>query len=336
MQPSVQVYNVSGEAAGELPTPAVFSAPIRGDIVQFVHTNLAKNHRQPYAVNRYAGKESVAKSWGPGRAVARVPRKHGGIGSTTNMCRGGHMFNPTRVTRKWHRKVNVNMRRFAMVSALAACAVSAMVQARGHRIASVPSIPLVVDMPAPVHKTKEAIAILKAVGAYEDVLRCKESRKLRSGMGKMRNRRYVTKRGPLVVYKDEEVYEGFRNLPGVELMHVDRLNVLSLCPGGHMGRFVIWTKSAFAELPAIYGTKTEVSEKKSGYMIPRGVMTKTTNMHRILRTETVQASLRARKPEDMVKTPRFYRKINPLTNRRAHLRLNPHFKVVEKARAALK
>lgn len=36
--------------------PAVFKAPIRPDIVNFVHTNLRKNNRQPYAVSELAGK----------------------------------------------------------------------------------------------------------------------------------------------------------------------------------------------------------------------------------------------------------------------------------------
>ena len=35
--------------------PAVFKAPIRPDIVSFIHHEVAKNHRQPYCVNRDAG-----------------------------------------------------------------------------------------------------------------------------------------------------------------------------------------------------------------------------------------------------------------------------------------
>jgi hypothetical protein len=44
-----------------------------------------------------------------------------------------------------------------------------------------------------------------------------------------------------------------RNLPGVEVSSVDRLNLLQLAPGGHMGRFVIFTKSAFDRLDKIFG-----------------------------------------------------------------------------------
>lgn len=38
--------------------PAVFKAPIRPDVVNFVHTNMRKNNRQPYAVSELAG-ESI-------------------------------------------------------------------------------------------------------------------------------------------------------------------------------------------------------------------------------------------------------------------------------------
>ncbi len=60
------------------PLPAVFSAPIRPDIVQSVHTGMAKNKRQAYAVSEKAGEQTSAESWGTGRAVARIPRVSGG------------------------------------------------------------------------------------------------------------------------------------------------------------------------------------------------------------------------------------------------------------------
>jgi len=46
-----------------------------------------------------------------------------------------------------------------------------------------------------------------------------------------------------------------RNLPGVEVSSVERLNLLQLAPGGHLGRFVIFTKSAFDSLDKIYGER---------------------------------------------------------------------------------
>lgn len=80
-RPMVGVYGVSEDAqqrVGQTKLPGVFSAPIRNDIVKFVHTNIAKNKRQPYAVSFKAGHQTSAESWGTGRAVARIPRVRGG------------------------------------------------------------------------------------------------------------------------------------------------------------------------------------------------------------------------------------------------------------------
>ena len=70
-----------------------------------VHTGLAKNARQAYAVSYPAGMQTAAESWGTGRAVSRIPRVPGGgthragQGAFGNMCRGGHMYSPTKVRR---------------------------------------------------------------------------------------------------------------------------------------------------------------------------------------------------------------------------------------------
>jgi len=75
-RPVVSVYSreTGVEVTDSVPMPAVFTAPIRNDIVQFVHTNMAKNRRQAHGVFRLAGHQHSAESWGTGRAVARIPR----------------------------------------------------------------------------------------------------------------------------------------------------------------------------------------------------------------------------------------------------------------------
>jgi len=108
------------------------------------------NLRHPHGVFWRAGHQHSAESWGTGRAVSRVPRVSGGgthrsgQGAFGNMCRGGRMFSPIRTWRRWHRMINVNQRRYALVSALAASAVPGLVMARAHKIQQVAEIPLVV------------------------------------------------------------------------------------------------------------------------------------------------------------------------------------------------
>ncbi|KAI9751870.1 MAG: hypothetical protein M1815_000886 [Lichina confinis] len=67
-RPTVTVLSADGKPTGDTHTlPAVFKAPIRPDIVQFVHTGMAKNKRQPYAVSEKAGHQTSAESWGTGK-----------------------------------------------------------------------------------------------------------------------------------------------------------------------------------------------------------------------------------------------------------------------------
>lgn len=54
------------QAAADLIFLQVFNSPIRPDIVQTVHTGVAKNRRQPYAVSEKAGHQTSAESWGTG------------------------------------------------------------------------------------------------------------------------------------------------------------------------------------------------------------------------------------------------------------------------------
>jgi len=240
------------------------------------------------------------------------------------------MYSPTKTWRRWHRKINVNQRRFALASALAASALPALVLARGHKIDRVAEVPLVVasSNTKEVLKVKAAVALLKKLRAYDDVKKAKASRKIRRGVGKMRNRRYVSRRGPLVVYDHtkDNVSRGFRNVPGIDLCDVTRLNLLQLAPGGHLGRFVIWTSAAFEKLDAIYGTSTRPSQKVD-YRLPRAVIANP-DVTRIINSDEIQSKLRPVKRQ-----PRFsHLKKNPLTNVGALLKLNP-FAVTLKRRA---
>jgi len=296
-------------------------APIRPDIVQFVHTNMRKNARQAYAVNTEAGHQHSAESWGTGRAVARIPRVSGGGNSRSgqaafgNMCRKGRMFAPTRTWRKWHKRINTNQKRFAVASALAASALPALVMARGHKIEDVKEGPLVVDASIEaVQKTKEALALLTKIGAIADVEKAKASHALRTGQGKLRNRRYVARKGPLIVYAstDNTISRSFRNIPGVDLINVEKLNLLKLAPGGHVGRFIVWTRPAFEKLDAVYGAKKD-------YQLPSNVMANS-DLTRIINSEEIQTKLKAKKQG----TPRYRHKKNGLTNLGVRVKLNPY------------
>jgi len=327
-RPVVSVYqhDDADKKSGSLPMPHVLVTPLRPDLVRYIHTGMSKNKRQAYAVTAKAGYETAAESWGTGRAVARIPRAPGGgthragQGAFGNMCRGGGMFCPTKTWRRWHRRVPVTQKRHAVVSALAASALPPLVMARGHHIGNVAELPLVVTEGAEsVQKTKQAVEMLKQLGCEEEMTKVLDSKKVRAGKGKMRNRRYVMRRGPLVVYsEDNGISRAMRNIPGVETASVDRLNLLQLAPGGNMGRFIIWTEGAFKKLGQIYGTDKSSAPLKKDYRLPRAMM-ENADVARIINSTEVQSVLRAK-----LQAPKgFAVKKNPLINPMIMARLNP-------------
>lgn len=73
------------DSGNAFPLPDAMKVSIRPDIINFVHFNISKNSRQPYVVSRRAGRGA----------------------SESTYC-GGGMFTPTRIWRRWHRKIHAN------------------------------------------------------------------------------------------------------------------------------------------------------------------------------------------------------------------------------------
>lgn len=223
-------------------------------------------------------------------------------------------------------------RRFATTSALAASSIPSLLLARGHQISSVPEVPLVVDSKvfasAAISKTSAAAALLKSIGAGPDVEKVSNTRKVRAGKGKLRNRRYRQRRGPLIVYSPDEdgkeLVQAFRNIPGVETSSVFALNLLQLAPGGHLGRFIVWTSAAFAALDSIYGSTTVPSALKKDFLLPSNLIANA-DIGRLINSSEIQAVVRSAKGGALTKRSGVQKK-NPLKNKQVLLRLNPYAK----------
>lgn len=324
-----------GRSSGTALMPSVFTAPLRPDLVRYVFTNMAKNKRQAYGVAPNAGYQTSAESWGTGRAVSRIPRVPGGgthrAGQAAfgNMCRGGGMFAPNKTWRRWHRKINITEKRHAIATAIAATGLPSLVMARGHRVDAVPELPLVVsDSIQNITRTKDAAKMLEAVGCQADLDKVKDSKKVRCGRGKARNRRYTMRRGPLIIYKEDSgVTRAFRNIPGVELCHVDRLNLLKLAPGGSLGRLCVWSASAFKHLQELFGLMggCGTAALKKGYHLPRPLMANA-DIARIINSDEVQSVVRPAMPPPK----RRVQNKNLLTNHAVMCRVNPAAKTIKK------
>eukprot|EP00448_Togula_jolla_P004992 CAMPEP_0170604602 /NCGR_PEP_ID=MMETSP0224-20130122/19512_1 /TAXON_ID=285029 /ORGANISM="Togula jolla, Strain CCCM 725" /LENGTH=378 /DNA_ID=CAMNT_0010929519 /DNA_START=115 /DNA_END=1247 /DNA_ORIENTATION=- len=356
-RPVVSVYQFDNpsEKKCTLPMPVVLTCGLRPDLVRTVHRDMSKNKRQAYALMKKSGYDTAAESWGTGRAVARIPRVPGGgthragQGAFGNMCRGGGMAHPTVTWRRWHRRLNVKEKRHAVVSALAASTLPPVVMARGHRIGEVAELPLVItDGIESTQKTKQAYEILRKLGCGDELDRVLRSRKIRPGQGKSRNRRYVKRLGPLLVYaEDNGIVRAFRNIPGVETASVDRLNLLRLAPGGKFGRFLIWTEGAFKKLSDIYGTLKSGCPLKKNYRLPRALM-ENADVARLINSDEVQSVLRPKldppkkavTKKNPLSNPKVMAKLNPgflkkrLLRKQAHEKGTPEYELVQKAKKA--
>lgn len=99
------------------------------------------------------------------------------------------------------------------------------------------------------------------------------------------------------------------------------MNLLQLAPGGHVGRFCIWTQGAFEKLDALYGTYTQAASLKKDYVLPRPILTNP-DLPRLINSDEIQAVVRAA-GQKLTKRP-FTQRKNPLKNMGVMVRLNPY------------
>merc|ERR1711973_517802 len=141
---------------------------------------------------------------------------------------------------------------------------TALVMARGHRIDNVKSVPLIVEDSAVANctTTKAALNLLSDLNLNDELERC-ATKHTREGHLKLRMGRTKRRTGPLVVVSGSADVSGFANIPGVDVVSVDKLSVLDLAPGGVVGRLCIWTESSISSLEGLFGTSQLDSGIKS-------------------------------------------------------------------------
>jgi len=244
-----KVYGLTGEVVEEIELPDAFNEEFRPDVIRKAVHAIQSHRRQPYGPNPLAGTDYAWENWGPGYGYARVPRwKLGSRAVAVPQAVGGRRAHPPKVQKKWAEKINKKEMRKALRSALAATINEEIVRARNHVFeGELPKV--VVDDFENLKRTKDVIAVFKAIGVYADVERAKERKRYRAGKGKMRGRRFKVKKSVLVVVsKVSDVMKAAKNLPGVDVVLAKDLNVELLAPGGHAGRLTVYTKSAIVEL----------------------------------------------------------------------------------------
>lgn len=245
----VKVFNLEGKAAGSVKVPAVFSTPLRPDLVRKAVKVARANRRQRYGASPVAGERHSTESVGKGKGASRVPRlKQGSDAALAPSNVGGRRAHPPESRHFWKLQMNVKERRLAIASAIAATSQAETVKARGHKFADATQFPVVVtDDFVSSAKTAALAEALVKLGLGDDLTRAVEGTHERPGIGKLRGRRIRTPRSVLLVTADGKS-PGARNIPGVEVVSARNIGAEHLAPGGDMGRLTVYTKGAIAHL----------------------------------------------------------------------------------------
>ncbi len=243
--------------------PNQFSERVRDDLIKRAVLAIQNNTRQPYGADPDAGMKQIGKisrrrnnyKAAYGHGIGRCPRKimtrrgtrFNWVGAVAPGTVAGRRAHPPKAEKKWDQKINKKERRKAIRSAIAATVIKDIVTHRGHKVPD--TYPFILDNSfETLSKTKDVKDILIKLGFKEEFNRV-EVKKVRAGRGKMRNRKYKRKIGPLfVVSKDCPFIKAAQNLPGVDILEVQNLNAEQLAPGTDFGRATLFTEAAIDRL----------------------------------------------------------------------------------------
>jgi len=260
-----KVFSLDGKVKGEIEIKNLFSEKeVREDLIKKVVIAMQSNRRKKYGRDPLAGKRTSAHYHGSrnlppdqrmmNRELARMKRIHGDCpphlfltARFVPQAVKGRVAHPPKAERDWSKKVNKKEKLKAFLSALLATIKLDWVRKRGHLYDG--ELPLIVEEGIEeLKKTKEVFDVLKKLNLDKDIERAKK-KKIRAGKGKRRGRKYRKKKSVLIVVSKKcNLQKAARNLPGVEVVLYDQLNVEYLAPGTHAGRLVVWSKEAILEL----------------------------------------------------------------------------------------
>ncbi|MAG08285.1 50S ribosomal protein L4 [Candidatus Woesearchaeota archaeon] len=241
---------------GKIKLPTQFEEEIRPDLIKRAVLSIQSHKRQPYGADKLAGKRASATiskrrrnyrgCYGIG--ISRTPRKimsrrgtrMNWVGAFVSGTVGGMKAHPPKAEKKWEQKLNKKERRKAIRSAIAATLNKQYVKNRGHILPD--DYPFILESKIEsTNKTNQAKELLEKLGFKEELERTGK-KKIRAGKGKLRGRKYKTKRGPLlVVSEDCRLSKAAANIPSVEVCNVKNLNAETLAPGAVPGRLTIFT-----------------------------------------------------------------------------------------------
>jgi large subunit ribosomal protein L4e len=259
----LQVKSPANTDEGKKKLPAQFSEPVRADIIKRAVEVIWSHDRQPYSNDPYAGKKASAKlsrrrrdyRGGYGHGISRVPRKILSRNGTNMFWVAanapgtvkGRRAHPPVASKDWRQKINDKERRKAIRSALAATVDKKLVLEHGHAIPK--EYPFIISNAFETLEKTQAVSDALAKLGFEQELERSSRKKIRPGRGKTRGRKYRTAKGPLIVVAgDCKLVKAAKNIAGIDVAMVSKLNASLLAPGAVPGRLTLFTANAIDKM----------------------------------------------------------------------------------------
>ena len=259
----IAIKNKQNENVSEIDAPMQCMQPLRFDLINKAFHVIAHNDRVAYGADVRAGLQHSADlsrrrrkyrgSYGHG--ISRVPRKilsrrgtrFNWVGAEVPGTVGGRKAHAPQADKLWSRSMNKKENKMAICSAMSACFNVDKVKERGHVVPK--DYPFVLDKTfETVNKSSEISGALEKLG-FGDELKRSAVKKIRSGRGTFRGRKYRKKSGILFVVSGKcELVKAAQNIPGSEVAIIDHLNVKNLAPGNHPGRVVLFSEPAIKKM----------------------------------------------------------------------------------------
>jgi large subunit ribosomal protein L4e len=242
------VYSLEGKALKQIDLPPQFGLAGRDDLIKRAVLSDESRSFQPKGPNKRAGLETSAKYRGrkddfgavKNKGISKLPREvlpKGQFGKVKRVPSSvkGRRAHPPKPEKKLVEEINKKEYRKALLSAIAMTADRKTVSSRYKDEVSLP-LPIVVDDSFErLAKTKDVDKVFSAL-KLEVFLNRARSRKTKS---------------TLVVVSGGDVLKAARNLPGVDVVEVEKLTVKHLAPGTHAGRLTLFSEAAIAKIGSI-------------------------------------------------------------------------------------
>jgi large subunit ribosomal protein L4e len=274
------IHSIGGKKTGSVELPKQCTATYRPDMILRAFLAYQGNNRQPYGAYPKAGQRASAvlsrrrrKYRGSyGHGISRVPRKalwkrgrqFGWVGAFAPGTVSGRRAHPPKSKKIFAQQLNTKERKQALCSAITSTFNEQLVKQRGHNIEFLPTV--IETKVETLTKTKDVHTMFTKLKLHNELKRV-STRKIRAGKGKMRNRKYKTKIGPLVVVSKKcPAVKAARNIPGVDVCQVNNLNINLLAPGGQPGRLTMYSEEALKKMKEeklFLTTKKEPAKKET-------------------------------------------------------------------------